>query len=578
MSAIPSDLSSSSREQTPLSSTFGHSVHSTSTTNTSVDASPHSNDSSSGLGTVGRKPSQRKPPPPAVQLDRALQEDMQALQSSRAEASSTAGISATTWDGERSPSTGRALWHELAGVVQGEQRLEDEEQEADRNRWSEPALNEAQSPTLPQSPDARPVRSTADSVRPLITMSNANRVSVKSDDKDVTSEWVDDYLDEEYYDGSYLGVGNNRDSSRYSTQSSASTTSTSTVTQMAVVRKVSIARRAVANVIEQKRQPLSSENGGGPKGPVAPRHTKTPSGVESLRPPVSPQSSHFGSEDSGSGSSSSQSHQTPTTEVDTDSSLLYYMESSPGPDEQSFVRHEITEENKTKHDAQQFDDPDFDDEEDSEEAQIITAPNAPRPVIVINNGNLDPPLPTALQSGKSPATPAPRYHGWLSRVVKPLEDFIDEPIDPRDYFSDLHEIAEGESGSVFSATLNEGANVSKLKLPASVKERDIEAQKKGSKVIVAMKIVAILPSGSPKLDDLSRELRLLKGLQHPHLLTMDALYVELGEDTLWVRMELMERSLADVISLTEAGLVLQDRVIARFTGDVCASLFKRYSF
>ncbi len=33
-------------------------------------------------------------------------------------------------------------------------------------------------------------------------------------------------------------------------------------------------------------------------------------------------------------------------------------------------------------------------------------------------------------------------------------------------------------------------------------------------------------------------------------------------------MELMERSLADVVALCEEGLVLQERVIARFTNDV----------
>ena len=54
---------------------------------------------------------------------------------------------------------------------------------------------------------------------------------------------------------------------------------------------------------------------------------------------------------------------------------------------------------------------------------------------------------------------------------------------------------------------------------------------------------------------------------------MDALYVDLIEDSLWIEMELMERSLADVLALVEEGLVLEEKVIARFTGDVRCSEF-----
>jgi hypothetical protein len=52
---------------------------------------------------------------------------------------------------------------------------------------------------------------------------------------------------------------------------------------------------------------------------------------------------------------------------------------------------------------------------------------------------------------------------------------------------------------------------------------------------------------------------------------MDALYVDPVEDALWIRMELMTRSLASIIELRKVGLVLSDRNIAGCTKDVCAS-------
>jgi len=89
---------------------------------------------------------------------------------------------------------------------------------------------------------------------------------------------------------------------------------------------------------------------------------------------------------------------------------------------------------------------------------------------------------------------------------------------------------------------------------------------------VAIKIVAIVPSGSPKLVDLQRELTLMKGLGHENVLGMDGVYVDLVEDSLWVRMELMERSLADMVGLVGDGLMLQDRMLARFASDVLSGL------
>ncbi|KAI0354313.1 kinase-like protein [Trametes cingulata] len=153
-------------------------------------------------------------------------------------------------------------------------------------------------------------------------------------------------------------------------------------------------------------------------------------------------------------------------------------------------------------------------------------------------------------------SPAPRYPGWLSAVVAPLKSFINDQIDPRDLYADLREIAEGESGSVYAARV--------LATPGSPEKEP------GS--FVAIKNVPILPSGSPKIDDLRRELTLLKGVSHPHILTMDALYVDLAEDCLWIRMDLMERSLADVIAYADEGIMFHEKSIARVAADVLQAL------
>ncbi|KAI0742829.1 kinase-like protein [Daedaleopsis nitida] len=190
-------------------------------------------------------------------------------------------------------------------------------------------------------------------------------------------------------------------------------------------------------------------------------------------------------------------------------------------------------------------------------------PSSRRPSIVTDSL-----LPTQQTDGKhltsvspstsspSPASPAPRYPGWLSAVVKPLKGFLNDQIDPRDLYTDLREIAEGESGSVYAARV----------LPT------LSSPEKEPNTYVAIKNIAILPSGSPKIDDLRRELVLMKGVVHPHILTMDSLYVDLIEDSLWIRMELMERSVADIIALIEEGVDVSETIISRIAGDVVDAL------
>jgi hypothetical protein len=145
-----------------------------------------------------------------------------------------------------------------------------------------------------------------------------------------------------------------------------------------------------------------------------------------------------------------------------------------------------------------------------------------------------------------------RLPSWIAEAVTPLSEFIVD-VDPHQYFADLQEIAEGESGSVYAARVV--SPLEELSLPAGT-------------VHVAVKAIAVQPSMSPKLQDLRHEMELMRGVNHEHVLRMDAFYVNLVDDSVWIRMELMERSLADVVALVSQGLSLQERMIGRFTSDV----------
>lgn len=145
-----------------------------------------------------------------------------------------------------------------------------------------------------------------------------------------------------------------------------------------------------------------------------------------------------------------------------------------------------------------------------------------------------------------------RLPGWIVDIISPLSEFMID-VDPQEYFADLQEIAEGESGSVYAARLV--CPVESLSVAPGTTH-------------VAVKSIAIHPAVSPKLQDLSHEMELMRGVHHEHVLRMDAFYVNLVDDSVWIRMELMERSLADVVGLVGEGLSLQERMIARFASDV----------
>jgi hypothetical protein len=154
----------------------------------------------------------------------------------------------------------------------------------------------------------------------------------------------------------------------------------------------------------------------------------------------------------------------------------------------------------------------------------------------------------------------------IAEALEPLREFIDDSADPRTLFADMQEIAEGESGSVYVARVvrrSEHANKSRSPIGADQGE-----YAHGKMSFIAIKNVPVPDDGSPKVDDLRKELVLMSCVRHANILSMDALYVDLLGKALWIEMELMERSLADVLALVGEGLVLQEGVIARMTSDV----------
>ena len=203
----------------------------------------------------------------------------------------------------------------------------------------------------------------------------------------------------------------------------------------------------------------------------------------------------------------------------------------------------------------------------------LTAPASTKQMLSPLNGALH-------LAGSGGPLSAQRYPGWVSNVLSKvgLEVFVDEKVEPRDFFDGLGEVAEGESGFVYRAKVVRTVPGSKL--------TKREAQPGG---VVAIKAVPILPSGSSKLDDLRREVEVMKRVfeddratgssfssasGYPagaaHVLIMEAMYVDLQEDALWIRMELMERSLADMVALVEGGHLerIDEKVVARFASDV----------
>jgi hypothetical protein len=150
----------------------------------------------------------------------------------------------------------------------------------------------------------------------------------------------------------------------------------------------------------------------------------------------------------------------------------------------------------------------------------------------------------------------PRYPSWLAAGVLPLAEFIDDSSDPRALFSDLQEIAQGESGSVYSACAPTVASQFRPPTPTSPMseispegDEEDEGLAQSKQGLVAIKCVPLLRGRTEKLVDLRRELELARALRHANVLRMERLYVDVAEESLWIGMQLMDRSLADVLAV-----------------------------
>ncbi|ESK94318.1 hypothetical protein Moror_8183 [Moniliophthora roreri MCA 2997] len=161
-----------------------------------------------------------------------------------------------------------------------------------------------------------------------------------------------------------------------------------------------------------------------------------------------------------------------------------------------------------------------------------------------------------------PAREEPQdYRGWLSKVVQPLDEFIDPVDNPRDHYYDLQMITEDASGAVFSARVNMESN-SRLRLSSRVAKQKL----------VAIKCIPVTPSWSGMLEQLRNELRVLEGISHSNIQRIDALYVDSSEDCLWVRRELMTYRLSDVVEFIEKHLLIGEVLIATLIKDLLRAM------
>ena len=236
--------------------------------------------------------------------------------------------------------------------------------------------------------------------------------------------------------------------------------------------------------------------------------------------------------------------------------------------------------------------------ESEQSAESPPSPPPRRPPIAISTTNLastasSSSLPVAAvadddDTQTTSAPQNPRYPAWLAAIVLPLVEFIDDAADPRTIFTDLSEIAQGESGSVYAAhavpAVAQQFRPMTPRSPArqlSQESKRFEKDEGGVAQVVAIKRVLIPRDGSSsKIVDLQRELELTRSLRHANVLRMERLYVDVVEESLWIGMELMDRSLADVLGVVgeEAGdgcydgpVAVSEKMIARFVWDVSGS-------
>lgn len=174
----------------------------------------------------------------------------------------------------------------------------------------------------------------------------------------------------------------------------------------------------------------------------------------------------------------------------------------------------------------------------------------------------------------SGTTSSRKFELNLPEAVKPAARFLSSA-DPEAVFADMGLIGSGDSGDVFSAIGPGGAasgstSASMVNAPAPE--------------VVAIKVIKIHPPRDPKteqergvsrLDALSSELALWTACQHNHILALyDVFYAShtSAYPGVWISQELADRSLADIVGLKTAGLVIEERHMAKLLSDILEGL------
>ncbi|EJD36209.1 hypothetical protein AURDEDRAFT_92792 [Auricularia subglabra TFB-10046 SS5] len=192
-------------------------------------------------------------------------------------------------------------------------------------------------------------------------------------------------------------------------------------------------------------------------------------------------------------------------------------------------------------------------------------------------------LPTALPV----APPAPWLQGspasekkpiYLPAELEPLRELIHLNTDAREMFGELVLVAQGQYGDVYAA--NQGGPPCALKIAPLYIAAPLTPASAASKASTPgvfdefghLRAVKV----SPKMAMLKHELVYIGRMRHEHVLGMDALYFV--EDSLWIRMELMVRSLADLVGLcgelgdSDEEFGLEEPEVARFAADTLEAL------
>ncbi|PVG00067.1 hypothetical protein CPB86DRAFT_813355 [Serendipita vermifera] len=175
------------------------------------------------------------------------------------------------------------------------------------------------------------------------------------------------------------------------------------------------------------------------------------------------------------------------------------------------------------------------------------------------------------ERAKSPPARQPVSPNALDKksreILFPVLQFL-QPDDPNFLFSEFHQVAEGESGGVYAARL----------VQALVRNPPGDG-------FVAVKKISLVEQNRLRIETLHRELTLFERVKHENILSYSGLWLspegpndqelndgELPRPELWLRMELMERSLADLLGLYGEGLIVEERHVARFARDVASAL------